>query len=308
MTYITHIVLISAGLIAGSVLAADGENESDDLHKITTAKSVVDEIPTEKLSDRAFEALLEEMFPTTPEQLKKIQEKEKAHNNVLYDNKAPKSLTEIIQVDTRPGAEPVAIYVAPFHTSTLNIIDSTGQPWPVSTVMYGNKADYEVTKVDGHKYANMVRIDPTREVGTTNINLSLADLPTSITITMKNNTDKYHPSPVLQIDKEGPQAKPLPVFSVDNVNSDAVLKNIVLGAAPDTFEALETSDENVEAWRSEDSLYIRTTYRPSSPLPRGIHHGPSDYAAYRMNDMPILVMTTDDGYEKKITIKGSGAQ
>ena len=141
-------------------------------------------------------------------------------------------------------------------------------------------------------------------ITTTNVNLSLADLPTTISITMKNNTDKYHPSPVLQIDKEGPQAKSQPVFSVDSVNSDNVLKNIVLGIAPDNFEALVSSDSNVEAWRNDGNLYIRTMYQPSSPLPRGIHHGPADYAAYRMNDMPILVMTTDEGYEKKIMIKG----
>lgn len=303
-----RIVLVAAGIITGSVFAAESESESDDLHKLTTNKSPVDEIPTEKLSDRAFEALLEEKFPTTREQLKKFIEKEKVYNNVIFDNKVPKALTEIIQVVTKPGAAPVAIYVAPFHTSTLNVIDSTGQPWPISTVMSGNDADYKIAKVDGHKYANMVRINPTREVGTTNVNLSLADFPTSITVTLKNNSDQYHPSPVLQIDKEGPQAKPLPVYSVDNVTSDAVLKGIVLGTAPDTFEPLETSDENVEAWRNEESLYIRTTYRPSSPLPRGIHHGPSNYAAYRMNDIPILVMTTEDGYEKKITITGSGAK
>jgi intracellular multiplication protein IcmK len=305
MKKILQISIIAAGIFSGTVFSAGGDQEFDDLHKLTTAKSAVDDVPSEKLSDRAFEALMEEMYPTTPEQLKKIQEKEKEFKNILYDNKSPKALTEIIQVSTKPGSKPVAILVAPFHTSTLNIIDSTGQPWPISAVMYGNDVDYKVTKVDGHAYANIIRIDPKREVGTTNINLSLANLPTTITVTMKNNTDQYHPSPVLQIDKEGPQAKPLPVFSVDNVNSDNVLKNIVLGIAPDNFELLVTSDSNVEAWRNDASLYVRTTYQPSSPLPRGIHHGPAGYAAYRMNDMPVLVMTTDEGYEKKITIKGS---
>tara|TARA_R110002072_G_scaffold301723_1_gene482171 strand:- start:31130 stop:32053 length:924 start_codon:yes stop_codon:yes gene_type:complete len=299
-----HMSLIAAGVFASGAMATGAEQEFDDLHKLTVEKTAVDDVPTEKLSDRAFEALIEEMYPTTPKQLKKIQEKEKEYSNVIYDNKSPDAITDIIQVSTRPGAKPVSIFVAPFHTSTLNIIDSTGQPWPITAVMYGNDADYKVTKVDGHAFANIVRIDPKREVGTTNINLSLADLPTTITVTMHNNTDKYHPSPVLQIDKEGPQAKPLPVFSFDNVNSDQVLKNIVLGIAPDNFVSLQTTDSNVEAWRSDGSLYIRTVYKPSSPLPRSIHHGPSNYSAYRMNDMPVLVMTTENGYEKKITITG----
>ncbi|WP_045861753.1 DotH/IcmK family type IV secretion protein [Teredinibacter purpureus] len=93
------------------------------------------------------------------------------------------------------------------------------------------------------------------------------------------------------------------VFTIDNVASDSVLKDIVLGIAPENYEKMETSDSNVEAWRFKESLFIRTIYSPSSPLPRGIHHGPSGYTAYRLNDMPILVMTSSDGYEKKITIK-----
>lgn len=298
-------VLIMTGLLPCIALAAGGDEKFDDLQKLTSGKTTVDTLPTEKLSDRAFEALMEEMYPTTPEQLKQIQQKEKEFNNVIYDNKEPEALTDIIQVSTKPGAKPVHIFVAPFHTSTINVIDSTGQPWPITTVMYGNDADYKITKVDGHKFANIIRIDPEREVGTTNINLSLADLATTVTVTLKNNTDKYHPSPILQIDKEGPQAKPLPVFSIDNVSSDAVLKNIVLGLAPDDFERLKTSDPEVEAWRHEGNLYIRTSYNPSSPLPRGIHHGPGDYAAYRMSDIPVLVMTTEDGYEKKVTLEGS---
>jgi len=300
MRKIFNITFMAVTLIAGADLAAEVDDGSDDLHSLTMEHSPVDDIPTKKLSDRAFEALLEDMFPTTPSQLKEIQRKENQYNNVIYDNKQPRALTDIIPVSTKPGAKPVVIYVAPFHTTTINIIDTTGQPWPITAVMYGNSADYKATKVDGHKYANIVRIDPKREVGTTNINLTLVDLATSITITMRNSTDQYHPSPVLQIDKEGPQAKPLPVFSIDNTNSDKVLKNIVLGIAPDHFETLKTSDSNVEAWRSDGSLYIRTTYHPSSPLPRGVHHGPAGYKAYRMNDIPVLVMTTDEGYEKKI--------
>lgn len=299
------LVFIGAATVCMASNAADKEQEFDDLHKLTEKKNPVDQLPTKKLSDRAFEAILEEMFPTTLEQLKTIQDKQREFDNVLYDNKSPDAITDIIQVSTKPGAKPVEIMVAPYHTSTLNVIDSTGQPWPISVVMYGNDADYRVTKVDAHAYSNIVRIDPQREVGTTNINLSLVALPTTLTVTLKNSLERYHPSPILQIDKEGPQAKPLPVFSIDGINTDSILKNILLGITPDDYEAMKTSDANVEAWRHDGSLYLRTNYQPLSPLPRSIHHGPAGYAAYRLNDIPVLVMTTADGHEKKITIKGS---
>lgn len=298
--------LVMASILSinsGTLLAADG-GEGDDLHGLTQKKSMVDQVPTSKLSDRAFEAIIEEMYPATPEQMRSVVDKEKSYSNALYDNKSPEALTDIIQVSTRPGASPVTILVAPYHTTTLNLIDSTGQPWPIAAIMYGNDVDYKIAKVDGHDYLNIIRIDPVRGVGTTNINMSLAGLPTTITVIIKNNTDKYYPSPILQIDKEGPQAKASPIYSLDSVNSDQVLKRIVLGIAPDGFEVLKSSDSNVEAWRHKNSLYIRTSYQPSSPLPRGVHHGPGGYAAYRMNDIPVLVMTTDNGHEKIIMIEG----
>lgn len=291
------------------LMPANAENTTvnnpdfDDLHKLTAEKLEVDNLPKSKLSNRAFEALMEQMYPTTTDQLKKIQQKEREFNHVLYDNKQPSALTDIIHVSTKPGAKPVEIFVASHHTSTLNLIDATGQPWPITSVMFGNNADYKIAKVEGHAYANIIRINPEREVGTTNVNLSLVDLPTTITVTMKNNTDKYHPSPILQIDKNGPHAKVSPIFSIANINSDKILKNIVLGIAPTEFERLTSSDKNVEAWRHNGNLYIRTVYQPSSPLPRGIHYGPGNYASYRLNDIPVLVMTSSDGYEKKITLE-----
>ncbi|MFA0809412.1 DotH/IcmK family type IV secretion protein [Microbulbifer epialgicus] len=284
--------------------SAEKQTDADDLHKLVSDKSSADHIPKEVISNRAFETLLEETFPTTAEQEKIWMEKERERINLLFDNKEPDTITDIISVSTKPGAKPQYIYVAPLHTSALNVIDSTGQPWPISAVISGNKTDFRVSKIEDHEYLNVVRIDTTKEVGTTNINFTLADLETTISVRVRSSIEKYHPSPILQIDREGPQAKPLPIFSVDNIDSDLLLKNIVLGVAPDNFEALETTDPDVEAWKFDGSVYVRTSYTPSAPLPRAVHHGPNGYSAYRLSDIPVLIMTSETGYEKKVILKG----
>jgi len=289
-------------IVSSTNIFAEGKKEGfDDLHKLTTENSGVDTLPKDRLSDRAFEAILEEMYPATANQLRKIKAKEQEQTNVEYENINPAPLTGIIPVATKPGAMPSTILVAPQHATTLNIIDSTGQPWPISAVMFGNPGQYAVGKVEAHKFLNIVKIVPKRQVGSTNINISLVGLSTTVTVKMVNSVEQYHPNPIIQIDREGPQAKPLPVFKVTNVKDDTVLKNIVLGIAPESFEKLVTSDINVEAWKNDGSIYIRTFYQPSN-LPRGIQHGPSGYAAYRFSDMPVLVMTTNQGLEKKIEL------
>jgi len=289
--------------IQNCLAAEKKEGEFDDIHALTDEKHPVDNIPTEVLSKRAFEAIIEELYPTSKDQRRLIKEKELERIDVENENTRPDSLTDIIQVKTSPGALPKEIFVAPLHSTYLNIIDSTGQPWPITTASNANKLRFEVKKIEAHKYKNIIEIVPKYRVGTTNINFSLAGMPTTFSITITSNADKYYPSPIIQLDREGPQAKPIPVFTVQNINDDPVLKDMVLGIAPPEYQVLRSSDGNVEAWRDGGNLYIRTIYLPSAPWPRGIYHGPSGYSAYRMNDLPSITMVTSDGHEKRINFE-----
>lgn len=283
--------------------AEDRGADFDDLYMLTNEKSMVDEMPAEKLSNRAFEVLMEEMFPTTPEQLRKIQEREREINRVIYDNKEPKPLSDIISVSTRPGEPPRVVHVAPMHVSSINIIDVTGQPWPIESISTGNAIDYTASVPAAHAHANVFQVVPLRETGTTNLNIYLAGYPLTIPLILKNSTDKYYPSAIIQIDREGPQAKPSQVFTLESGKFDLVLKDIVIGVTPNNFERLKTNDRNVEAWRFNEDIFIRTSYRAMSPLPRGIYHGPSNYVAYRMANIPVVVFTNQNGLEVKVVIE-----
>lgn len=284
--------------------AKDGNEDSDDLHKLTSGQSVVDKIAAEKLSERSFEVLFEQNYPASDEQLLEIRDKVKGRKNLLLDNPSIETMTDIIQVSTIPGAKPPTVIVAPLHATTLNVVDSTGKAWPVSAVVSGNDVDYNVQAVGPHEYKNVVKVTPTLEVGSTNVILSLVGLPTTVTINVENSTERYHPAPVLQLDRMGPHAKPEPSFTIGSVNQDDVLKNIVLGLAPDGYKKMTTSDKFVEAWVFSGSLYLRTRYLPSSPLPRSIFHGPGGYAAYKMAEIPVLGMTDGNGNMKRVYIGG----
>ena len=288
------VLFISASAIMVPSYAADGKEGSDDLHKLTNANKAVDSLASEKLGERAFEVLMEQMYPTSPEQINQVQESEKKREEALYDNKAPTALTDIIQVSTVPGTQPSTVIVSPLHTTTLNVVDSTGKPWPIAAVISGNELDYTIESVDAHKYKNVIRITPLREIGSTNVILALADLPTTVTLNLHNSGKAYHPAPIIQLDRAGPHAKQTPAFSIASVNSDDILKGIVLGVAPTEYRNIKTSDPAVEAWRHKGSLFLRTNYMPTSPLPRGIYHGPSGYAAYKMADIPLVVMSDEN--------------
>ena len=301
--YINLYIFLIAGLSSGGhVFGQDGNEDSDDLHKLTSGKSVVDAIPAEDLSERSFEVLFEQNYPASDKQLLEIRDKTKKRKNVLLENPEVKAITDIIQVSTVPGAKPSTVIVAPFHATTLNVVDSTGKAWPLSAVIAGNDVDYDVKAIVEHEFKNVVTITPFLDVGNTNVILSLVDHPMTITINVKNSTEVYHPAPVLQLDIAGPHAKHESSFSIGSVNQDDVLKNIVLGLAPEGYRQLKTTDKSVEAWSHSGSMYLRTKYKPSSPLPRSIFHGPGGYAAYKMADIPVVVMSDVRGNMKRVYI------
>ncbi len=300
------VMILSASMMSSMFTHAESKGDTNDLYKISEGGQPADDVPLEVLRERAFQVLMEEMYPTTPKQLTTIKEKEREYNQVLYDNEEPNELTELIQVSTKPGAHPVTVKVAPFHTTTINLIDLTGQPWPLAAVMAGNKEDYTVEKVETHASHNVIQIQPKREFGTTNVVLSLVGLSTTISIKLKNDRYEYHPTPILQLDLEGPQAKPVVINTLGSVNEDSALKSIVLGIRPDeSFIPLKSSDPNVEAWQRKEELFIRTKYYPSYPIPRGIHHGPSEYKAFLLSFLPILTLTDANGYEHSVTLERS---
>lgn len=287
-------------LASGSSIAEEGGG-FDDLYKITTEQQSIDAIPTSVLSDVAFQGLKEEMFPETAEQIKEIQQIEQDMINALYDKKEPTALTEILTVSTKPGAKPVTVYLAPLTTSQFSIIDSTGEPWPVQLAKIGNGTDYIGGKVTSHEFNNALEVSTKRQVGSTNLILTLEGNSIPIYVKLRSSVDKYHPIPILMIDREGPKAKVRQVSSVGAVKTESLMKDLVLGIVPDHFKKMVSSDSNVDAWVDDKDLYLRTKYSPSSPLARSMTYGYGGYGAFKMNRMPIIFMTDDvRGYEKRI--------
>lgn len=288
--------------VSANVYSND-EDGFDDLYKITTEQTKVDSVEKKRLSDVAFEALTEEMFPETPEMIKESQRLEQERVNALYDKKEPIALTEIVNVSTRPGAKQVEIHIAPLHTSIFTFIDSTGQPWPLNLATIGNSVDFSGGKVNGDEFNNTVRITPNREVGSTNLVVSLSGVSIPIYIKLKSNTDKYYPVPVLMIDSPGPNAIISQVSTIGEVEGSELMRDLVLGIAPDHFKKLKSSDTGVEAWADGADLYVRSKYTPSNPLPRTMTYGYGGYGAFKMNRMPIIYMNdSNSGYEKRIVL------
>ncbi len=296
--------LIIAVLCCWSVSAADDEPElGDDLKPHTELRSPVDEISNAQLSTVALNALLSQLYNLSPEQIKKAIEAHNQSNNAIMQNPHPQALSHVIPITTAPGQAPQQIVVTPGFDTMINIIDATGQPWPIAQVSGGNKNSLKVDALEQHAFKNVIRLNALQSVGSSNVSFSLVDLPITLSVEIINTVDRYYPTAILQLDRRGPQAKQTPSLTVQTAAIDPFLDHVVLGEkGNDQFERLDSSDPNVLAWKYKKYLYVRTTYHPTNPIPRGIKHGASGYVAYRMAYIPVLIMTDDNGLEKRIKL------
>lgn len=276
---------------------------TDDLHKMTSGKHPIDDLPKKKLSDRALESLMDEMFLLDPEEKRRIydEKRRRSAEAVQNMNSDPKEKHEIIPVSTRPEADLPEVYLTPYHVSMITVIDSTGEPWPIVDASERH-SNFTVEKLDQHEFKNLLKGTATYGVGNTNLSLVLSGLPSVVSVKLVAKDDVYHPAPVLQIDKPGPNAKVLPAIGTPGLEDADVMRRLVLADLPDNFKRMKTNDPNVDAWVFEESLYVRSTYEPSNPHPRAYRYGPNGYGAFKMAYVPVIVMVSESGAEKRIRI------
>jgi len=304
--------LFVISMIASSAIAqVNAPLKSQSAASPQPQSSTVVRISDQELKDKAFRAIINEMYPESPAQIRQIKEKDKERERAIYDEPAPTPLTNIIPISLKPGSPPPVLFVAPGHGSTVTIIDATGKPWPITNAIPGNVQDYVVELVQTHEYRNIVSLIPTRNFGSTNMTFTLVNQPTPFTVRIKNDPSKYHSTPVLQVQAYGPFAEE-PIFdSIKAVPDDEVLKNVVLGLGPENATMMKTSDSGVEAWKVGKWIYIRTSYKYVNPVPKTIYNGPDGYVAYKMMDIPVIYMADSKGHKRKVTItekKFKGAQ
>lgn len=301
--------LIIGLMVFSSVCSAQNDAGStdvsvtDDLHKMTSGKHPIDDLPKKKLSDRALESLMDEMFLLDPEEKRRIydEKRRRSAEAVRNMNSDPKEKHEIIPVSTRPEADLPEVFITPYHVSMITVIDSTGEPWPIVDASEKHN-NFTVTKLEQHEFKNLLKGSATYGVGNTNLSLVLSGLPSVVSVKLVAKDDVYHPAPVLQIDKPGPNAKVLPAIGTPGLEDADVMRRLVLADLPDNFKRMKTNDPNVDAWVFEESLYVRSTYEPSNPHPRAYRYGPNGYGAFKMAYVPVIVMVSESGVEKRIRI------
>jgi intracellular multiplication protein IcmK len=280
----------------------------------TTDGTKLDNITDEQLLKWAKELVEKKNRGLTPEERRERLRKEQEKEDALLDFPPPRELRDIITLSLDPSDKAPTLYLAPGWDTHLSIIDANGSPWPIQYFSSGNdrfpttllnkggapqeetEEDEEPTQSKLTVASSKLRLKSEKRAGGTNLTLLLQGMDEIITIPMVGNTKKYHPKPVIQIPKTGPNSKNnYRPSGITLMSHDKAMRSIAMGGhgLHDDYIQIETNHKKVKAWKRGGEYFIRAPYHLKTPRPIEGQAGTGGYKAYRINYLPAITLLGD---------------
>ncbi|WP_315923057.1 DotH/IcmK family type IV secretion protein [Mesorhizobium sp. SP-1A] len=244
-------------------------------------------------SDATFQEALKHLAPLTPGQIKQMRQVLDGVDKATGMPLSPiNPITRSIKVSLKSGERPASLKVSPGWVSTLTFSDVTGQPWPVLSIVNGNPDAYHVQKSVGDESTNIVTISSKQAYVPTNIAINLAGAKVPVVMTLSPSAGEVDFRVDAQMDQRGPNA------AYDTVGgsslaptNDSVMLGFLDGVPPEGARKLKTTDRDVQAWRYDDMLYVRTSKPILSPAFVAKQQNASGVHVFVLKEAPVLIVS-----------------
>ncbi len=206
----------------------------------------------------------------------------------------PKGEVKFTSLSLDPGKEPASINLDAGYVTTLDLVDQTGEPWPILDVGVGGNFEVTPTQAGSH----VVRIVPLTRVGTGNLSIILKDLSTPIIFRLNAGGPTFHMRYDARVPKLGPNAK-MPLIQRPRgglVAGDQTIAMILENAPPKEAKRVKIGglDARTMAWRMGERVFVRTPLTLLSPAWNASASSADGTTVYEIGDAPVLLMS-DNG-------------
>jgi intracellular multiplication protein IcmK len=245
----------------------------------------------ERMKDRAFEGVLANLMPLSTDQIRTFMQRlevvQKSSNPPSGGAAKPQLKMQAVALD--PGAEPPEIHLAAGYVTTLNMLDATGQPWPVGDIGIGGNIEAKTTKLGTH----VVRIIPLARFATGNISILLLGYPTPIVFRFVSGTPDVHMRYDARIPSYGPNAK-MPIIDKQKLSAgDGAIMSFLDNAPPQGAKKLHVAgvDMRTTAWQYNEKVFVRTSLSMLSPAWDASVASADGMTVYQVADAPVLLLS-----------------
>ena len=263
------------------------------------------EVSEAQMQNKAYDQAVQGLFPLTPAQIKDVMQRLTSSQKAAAPPPAPepKAEVKVENISLDPGVTPPTIYVANGYVTTMTILDSSGQPWPIQDVTIGGNFKLPGGAEGG---GHMIRIVPDTRFGTGNLSVRLVGLTTPLTFRLQAGADVVYYRYDARVPQLGPNVKtPLIDRGVQTVAGDDTLMTVLQGLPPEGAERLsiEGTDRRTKAWQQNNLIYLRTPLTLLSPTWDSSVASADGTNVYSMAQAPVLLLS-DNGKMVRARILG----
>lgn len=252
-------------------------------------------------SNIAFEGLLQQNMPMSPQQVVKLRQRIDLAQRAaaVTPNIPPKPVSSTIMVNQAPGATPPAIRLSQGYVSSLVFVDSTGTPWPIASFDIGNPKTVNM-QWDGK--SNILLIQAISPYISGDLVIRLVGLPMPITLELVSGQRVVDYRIDLHVSGIGPNTKDLPQGTDLPNSASQLLLGVLDGVAPPGSQQLSiTGAANTQIWMLGDKMYLRTRFTLLSPGWVGKMVSPDGMTAYELpRTSSVLVSRYGEPVQLKI--------
>jgi len=264
----------------------------------TAARAAAEEAKREEEHNhRSFDKASSGLLPLSSEQIRDFLHRLEDTQNAAQapSSGPPKGEVKVATISLDPGGEPPTVNLAAGYITTIDMIDASGQPWPILDVGVGGSFEVTPTQAGSH----VVRVVPLTRVGNGNLSILLKGLSTPIIFRLNAGGPSFHMRYDARIPKMGPDAR-TPIIERPRgtmlTAGDQVISSLLENAPPKDAKRLKVGglDARTMAWRIGDKTYVRTPLTMLSPAWNASASSPDGMTVYEIGDAPVLLMS-DNG-------------
>ncbi len=253
---------------------------------------------TEQLQDNfrkeAFDQALKTLLPLKPEEIRTLLEHfdrtVESTELPVHPYPRPELLVQNISLD--PGVAPVTVKLAYGYVTTISLLDSSGQPWPIEDISW--VGDFKIQESQVQETTNILRVSPESKFAHGNISMRLVGLNAPVIMTFETNRDAVHYRFDAVIPKRGPGATmPLIDPGVRLTSGDADMSIALSGVIPRDAKVLNVDgvDGRTSAYVYNGLTYVRTPLTLLSPGWDSSVTSADGTKVYALEETPVILLS-----------------
>lgn len=242
----------------------------------------------------AFDKALKTLLPLKPDEIRTLLEHfdRTVESTQLPVHPYPRPELVVQNISLDPGVAPLTVRLAYGYVTTLSIVDSSGEPWPIEDISWvGDFKIHESTVTDT---TNILRVSPETKFAHGNISMRLVGLNAPVIMTFETNRDVVHYRFDAVVPKRGPTSKtPLIERGIELTSGDPDMSVALSGVVPGDADILNVSgvDGRTSAYVYNGLTYIRTPLTLLSPGWDSSVTSADGTKIYALEETPVVLLS-----------------